>query len=160
MTIPELPGALPIVGNPPLGFRFGVLFLAGGAVPNPIDILFQKVTGLGSSVETTPVNEGGQNLYTQSLPEKIKHENLVLQRGLVVGSPLAIEFNIAMSRFKFIPSNVLVTLIDHTRIPIAAWLFMKAFPVKWTVSDLDAESNSVVIEHMELTYQQMQVMRI
>lgn len=160
MVIPELPGPLPLVGNPPLGFRFGVLFFAGGAIPNPIDTLFQKVSGLGSSVETAPVEEGGQNLYTQSLPKKIKYENLVLHRGLVVGSPLVIEFNVAMSLFKFSPSNVLVTLLDNTRIPIAGWLFMKAYPVKWSVSDLDAEANSVVIEQMELTYQRMQVMRI
>jgi phage tail-like protein len=160
MAIPEFPGPLPIVGNPPLGFRFSVLFFAGGTIPNPIDIMFQKVSGLGSTVETTTIEGGGQNLYTQSLPQKIKHENLVLQRGLVVGSPLAIEFNTAMSRFKFSPSNVLVTLLDHTRIPIAGWLFLHAYPVKWSISDLDAETNSVVIETMELTYHHMQVMRI
>ena len=160
MAIPELPGPLPIVGNPPLGFRFGVLFFAGGAIPNPLDIMFQKVSGLGSTVETTPLEEGGQNLYTQSLPTKIKYDNLVLQRGLVVGSPLVIEFNVTMSKFKFSPSNVLVTLLDNTRIPIAGWLFMNAYPVKWSVSDLDADANSVVIEHMELTYQRMQVLRI
>jgi len=155
-----LPGPLPIVGNPPLGFRFGVLFFAGGVFPNPLDCLFQKVSGLGSSVETSPVEEGGQNLYTQLLPKKIKHENLVLHRGLLVGSPLAIEFNAAMSLFKFSPSNVLLTLLDHTRIPIAGWLFIKAYPIKWSLSDLDADANSVVIETMELTYQHMQVMRI
>ena len=155
-----VPGPLPIVGSPPLGFRFGVLFFAGGVIPNPLDILFQKVSGLGSSVETSPLEEGGQNLYSQALPKKIKYENLVLQRGLVVGSPLVVEFNIAMSQFKFSPSNVLVTLLDNTRIPIAGWLFMKAYPVKWSVSDLDADANAVVIEHMELTYQRMQVMRI
>ena len=155
-----VPGPLPIVGSPPLGFRFGVLFFAGGIIPNPLDILFQKVSGLGSSVETSPLEEGGQNLYTQALPKKIKYENLVLQRGLVVGSPLVVEFNIAMSQFKFSPSDVLVTLLDNTRIPIAGWLFMKAYPVKWSVSDLDADANAVVIEHMELTYQRMQVMRI
>jgi phage tail-like protein len=155
-----LPGPLPIVGNPPLGFRFGVLFFVGGVIPNPLDIMFQKVSGLSSSVETSTVEEGGQNLYTQSLPKKIKYDNLVLQRGVVVGSPLVIEFNVTMSLFKFSPSNVLVTLLDDTRIPIAGWLFMKAYPVKWSVSDLDAEANSVVIENMELTYQRMQVMRI
>jgi len=160
MAIPELPGPLPFVGNPPLGFRFGVLFFAGGAIPNPLDILFQKVSGLGSTVETAELGEGGQNLYSQSLPKKIKYENLVLQRGLVVGSPLVIEFNLTMSLFKFSPSNVLVTLLDNTRIPIAGWLFMKAYPVKWSVSDLDADANSVVIENMELSYQRMQVMRI
>jgi phage tail-like protein len=156
----SLPGPLPLVGNPPLGFRFGVVFFAGGAIPNPLDILFQKVSGLGSSVETSTIEEGGQNLYVQSLPKKIKYENLVLERGVVVGSPLVIEFNVTMSLFKFSPSNVLVTLLDNTRIPIAGWLFMKAYPVKWSVSDLDADANSVVIEHMELAYQRMQVMRI
>ena len=155
-----IPGPLPFVGNPPLGFRFGVLFFAGGAIPNPLDILFQKVSGLGSTVDTTTLDEGGQNLYSQALPQKIKYDNLVLERGLVVGSPLVIEFNISMSQFKFSPSNVLVTLLDNTRIPIAAWLFMKAYPVKWSVSDLDADANAVVIERMELTYQRMQVMRI
>ena len=160
MAIPDIPGPLPIVGNPPLVFRFGVLFFAGGKIPNPIDVLFQKVSGLGSSVETIPVQEGGQNLYTQFVPKKISYEKLVLDRGLVVGSPLVTEFNAAMSRFKFTPANVLVTLLDTSRLPIAAWLFMNAFPVKWSVSDLDAESNSVMIEHMELTYQRMQVMRI
>lgn len=160
MLIPELPGPLPIVGNPPLAFRFGVLFMINGVIPNLIDILFQKVSGLGSAIETQGVEEGGQNLYTQHLPKKVTHEHLVLERGLAVGSPLAIEFNIAMSRFKFKPSNVLVTLLDPTRAPIAAWLCLRAYPVKWHVADLDATANSVVIEQLELSYQRLQVIRL
>ena len=156
----DIPGPLPYVGNPPLGFRFGVLFLIGGVVPNPLDTLFQKVSGLETTVSTTTVEEGGQNLYSQPLPQKIQYENLVLERGLVVGSPLVIEFNVAMSLFKFSPSNVLVTLLDNTRIPIASWLFLKANPVKCSVSDLDATANEVVIEHLELAYQRMQVIRL
>ena len=156
----EIPGPLPFVGNPPLAFRFGVLFLAGGTVPNLLDIMFQKVSGLSTTVETETIQEGGQNFYSQQLPKKIQHENLVLERGLVVGSLLVLEFNAAMSLFKFYPSNVLVSLIDSTNIPIASWLFIKAFPVKWSVSDLDANTNSVVIETMELSYQRMQVIRI
>jgi len=160
MAVPEFPGPFPLFGNPPLGFRFGVLFLVGGKIPNPLDIFFQKVSGLSTSVETTTIEEGGQNLYSQSVPKKIKYGNLVLERGVVVGSPLVIEFNRTMSLFKFTPSNVLVTLLDNTRIPIAGWLFLNAYPVKWSVSDLDATANAVVIETMELAYQQMQVMRI
>lgn len=160
MAAPEIPGPLPLVGNPPLSFRFGVLFFAGGVIPNPLDIMFQKVSGLGATVATQTLGEGGQNLYSQALPDKIEHDNLVLDRGVVVGSPLVVEFNVAMSLFKFSPSNVLVTLLGNTRIPVAAWLFMNAYPVKWSVSDLDATANSVVIEHMELTYQRMQVIRI
>jgi phage tail-like protein len=160
MSIPDIPGPLPVVGSPPLGFRFGVLFLALGVGPNPIDTMFQKVSGLGSSVETYTVNEGGQNMYTQMLPSKVQHENLLLERGLFVGSPLVQEFNTAMSLFKFKSSNILITLLDNTRLPIASWVCMKAFPVKWSVSDLDATSNTVVIEYMELTYQRLQTIRV
>ncbi|NJN17073.1 MAG: phage tail protein [Oscillochloris sp.] len=160
VDIPSIPGPLPFVGSPPLGFRFGVLFLALGVVPNPIDILFQKVAGLSTTIETQNVEEGGQNLYVQQLPQRVQHGNLVLERGMTVGSPLVIEFNLAMSLFTFKPSNVLVTLLDNTRIPIASWLCIKAFPLKWSVSDLDATSNTVVIETMELAYQRLQVIRL
>ena len=154
------PGPLPFVGSPPLRFRFGVLFLVGGVVPNPLDIMFEKVSGIGTTVDTYALEEGGQNLYTQRFPKAIQYENLVLERGVVVGSPLVIEFNAAMSLFKFSASNVLVSLLGESGIPVASWLFMKAYPLKWSVSDLDANANEVAIEHMELAYQHMQTIRV
>ncbi len=160
MALPQIPGPVPLVGTPPLAFRFAVVFLVGGVVPNPIDTMFQKVSGLNQSVSTTTVNEGGQNFYTQQLPVKVQHDNITLERGLFVGSPLVIEFNAAMSLFTFAPSNVLISLLDATYIPVASWLLFKAFPVKWNVSDLDATANSVVIETMELAYQRLQVIRV
>ena len=147
------------MSDPIIGMRFGVFFFAGGAVPNPIDIRFRKVSGLSSEVETEPVREGGQNLYTQRLPVGVKYNNLILERGMVVGSPLNVEFNVAMSLFKFAASNVLVTLLGESKAPLAAWLFMKAYPVKWTTSDLDAEPG-LVIDTMELAYTRMQIVRV
>lgn len=143
-----------------LGFRFGVFFFAGGVIPNPLDIRFQKVSGLSAQIKTTQLREGGQNFFTHQFPEKVEHGNLVLERGMVVGSPLNVEFNAALSLFKFAPSNVLVTLFNEAKIPVAGWLLMNAFPVKWAVSGLDATGKSVVIETMELAYTRMQIMRI
>lgn len=143
-----------------LGFRFGVFFFMGGVIPNPLDIRFQKVRGLTASVKTTPVAEGGQNLYTQPLPMVMEHENLILERGMVVGSLLNLEFNAAMSLFKFKPSNVMVTLFNDSKIPVAAWLFHKAYPVRWSTTDLDAEEKTLLIDTLELAYARMQLMRI
>src|SRR5262245_6297619 len=154
-AIPEL-----TIARELLGFRFGVFFFALGVVPNPLDIRFQKVKGLAATVKTTPVSEGGQNLYTQQLPTKVEYGNLVLERGVLVGSPLNIEFNVAMTLFKFAPSNVLVTLFNESAIPVSAWLFIKAFPVKWSTSDLDATQKNLVIDTMELAYSRMQILRI
>jgi len=146
--------------GPPLGFRFGVFFFAGGVAPNALDTRFKKVSGIGATVLTRTLNEGGQNLFSHTLPERVQYANLILERGLVVGSPLAIEFETVMSLFKFSPSNVMVTLLDEAGKPVSSWLFIKAYPVKWAVSSLDADSNTVVIETMELSYQHMQTMRL
>lgn len=145
---------------PIIGMRFAVLFMAGGAVPNPLDLRFAKVSGLALTVETESVVEGGQNLYTQQLPRRVSHGNLTLERGMVVGSPLNLEFNAALSLFKFAPSNVLVTLFNESSIPVSAWFFMKAYPVKWSTSDLDAGDKTILIDTMELAYARMQIMRI
>lgn len=143
-----------------LGFRFQVTFFVGGVAPNPIDIRFQRVSGLKAEIKTTPVVEGGENLFTHRLPERVDYGNLVLERGLVVGSPLNVEFNAAMSLFKFASSNVMVMLLGENDVPIASWLFLKAYPVRWSTSDLDANDEKVVIDTMELAYQRMQPMRV
>jgi phage tail-like protein len=137
-----------------------VLFLAGGVVPNPLDIRFQKVSGLSAEVETETITEGGQNLYTQKLPKGVKYNNLVLERGMVVGSPLNLEFNATMSLFKFSASNVLITLLSESKLPLAAWLFLKAYPVKWSTSDLTATDAALVIDTLELAYTRMQILRV
>lgn len=146
--------------DPILGFRFGVFFFAGGALPNPLDIRFARVSGLSAEVKTTAVAEGGQNLHAHRLPERIEYNNLVLERGMVVGSPLNAEFNAALTLFKFSPSNVIVTLFSDAKVPLAAWMFVKAYPVKWSTSDLDAGEGKVVIDTLELAYSRMQIMRI
>lgn len=161
MTTPNLPPLTldPLLG-PALGFRFAVFFLAGGAVPNPIDVRFQRVSGLSATIDTTTIVEGGQNLYAHRLPTRVGYGNLVLERGLVVGSPVNLEFNAAMSLFKFAPGNVIVTVLHESRAPLAAWMFIRAYPVRWSTSDLDAGQESVVIDTLELAYTRMQSLRI
>lgn len=155
-SIPELT----IAKNPPVGYHFAVVFFVGGIIPNPLDIRFKKVSGLSSTIDTTTITEGGQNLFKHRLPDRVSYNNLTLERGMIMGSPVSVEFNVAMSTLQVKPGNVLVALLDDAGIPTSAWLFIKTFPVKWSVSDLDADQNSIVIETMELAYTRFQVLRI
>ena len=145
-----------------VNYRFGVLFLVGGAVPNPFDLRFKSVSGISADISLTTINEGGENLYSHRFPDRVGYGNLVLTRGLVVGSPLNIEFNTAMSSLNFFPSNVVVTLLNADGLPVAgaSWLFLKAYPVKWSTSDLDGSSNDVLIDTMELAYTRFQSIRV
>ena len=170
--LPIVPENFPF-GTPPVSYRFLVTFFIGGLIPNLLDIAFQKVSGISSNIDVTELREGGLNTYVHKLPDVVKYDNLVLERGVVpfptipeplsVPSPLNLEFNLAMSRFTFLPSNVLVTLVGDpvlTSIPKAAWLFSSAYPVKWSTSDLDAEANTVIIDSLELAYTNFKSIRI
>lgn len=151
---------LSLVPNPPLGFRFGVFFMLEGMLPNLLDTRFKSVSGIGATLNLQSVQNGGQNLFVHQLPERVQYENLVLERGLAVGSILAQNFDDAMCNFSFHPSNVLVSLLDESGLPLNNWLFTSAIPVRWRLSNLDADSNQVAIETLELSYQRMQAVRL
>ena len=51
-------------------------------------------------------------------------------------------------------------LFDEEKMPVSGWLFIKAYPVKWSTSDLNAKESSVLIDTMELAYTRMQILRI
>ena len=65
-----------------------------------------------------------------------------------------------MSLFKFATSNVLVTLLGGDKLPRAAWLFIKAYPVKWATSELSAGEPALVVDTLELAYTRMQILRV
>jgi phage tail-like protein len=147
--------------DPPMAFRFGVFFFSKGILPNPIDIRFQKVSGLSASIETTSTNEGGMNLSSGfRFPKSVQYENLRLERGLTLLSPLNNELDKAMADLKLRPSDVLVILFSEANLPFSAWLFRKAYPVKWSLSDFDADTSRIVVESMELAYAEFKPMRI
>lgn len=146
--------------DPMLSHRFGVFFFKKGLFPNITDFRFQKVSGLTADIQLETIREGGQNLYSHRLPNQASYGNLVLERGYAIGSLLNLELNLAFSQFQFTPSNVLVTLFSEIGIPVGAWLYLKAYPVKWSVSNLDAQSSSILIDTIELAYTRFQVIRI
>lgn len=147
---PPPPGARP-TADLLVGSRFEAQFLgAGGA--NPLDIYFRRISGLSATVETFSLGEGGENGFTRQLPRRISRSNLVLERGVVVRSPLAADIGLAMERFKFKPGNLLIKVLGATGRPAAIWMFNKAYPVRWSLADLDAGEDQVLIETVEVAY--------
>jgi len=53
----------------------------------------------------------------------------------------------------FQPADILVTLMDEAGDAVAVWNVVQAYPVKWSMSDLSANGNNVVVETIELAYQ-------
>jgi phage tail-like protein len=47
----------------------------------------------------------------------------------------------------------MVKLLDQDHEPMVTWNFIKAWPVKWVISDFKATENAIAIETIELAYQ-------
>ncbi|HYQ56744.1 MAG TPA: phage tail protein [Draconibacterium sp.] len=132
---------------PPLGFHFKVEFNG-----YPGEFQFQSVSGLTVDVETEQLTEGGENRFKHKVPVRTKYPNLVLKRGLLVDSELISWFRNAVENYEFKPTDLIVKLLNEEHEPLISWNVVHAYPVKWSLSDFDAEQNKLVIETLELTY--------
>ena len=135
---------------PPVGFHFLVVFELFPQTPQ--DFRFQEVSGLDVELEMEPVKEGGQNRFTHQLPVRNRYTDITLKRGLFIGSGITLWCKNAIENFVFVPTNVLISLLTPEHIPLQSWYVINAIPKKITVSNFNAQENSVVVESLVLSY--------
>ena len=136
---------------PPVGFHFRVEFTLDGMQDG--DVRFQEVSGLSAELGIEEVVEGGENRFPHRLPTRAKYSNLILKRGLLTDSRLIDWCSDAIENFDFEPTTVNVTLLNENHEPVSeSYSFVRAWPVKWAVSDFKAQENSIVVETLELAY--------
>jgi phage tail-like protein len=149
----------PLLG-PPMTHRFGVFFLANGITPNPLDIRFQDVSGLQATIRTRPDSTAAASLSKKLIPNGIDYDALELKRGLVLGSLLQRQIQAAFNDFKFVRSDVLLTILSEAGLPTTAFLFAEAFPISWQLSSLNAKSEDFLIETLKLSYSRMRTVTL
>ncbi len=140
---------------PPVGFYFAVTL--GDSDLNAADASFQEVSGLSGEREHSDViKEGGENRFVYRVPGRAKHGNLVLKRGLLATASAfaswcwnTIESDLSQ---EIETKDIDVFLLDPEGEPLMAWNFKNAWPVKWNVSDLNAQENKIVVEQLEFAY--------
>jgi phage tail-like protein len=135
---------------PPWGFYYKVEFDL--EKKNENDARFQSVSGLAVEYEYENFKEGGENRFEHKLPVRTKYADLVLKRGMLVGSEVIKWFNKAFRDREFKPVNLNVILMNEKGEPLRTWKLAQAIPKKWSVSDLNANESSIVVETLELTY--------
>jgi len=135
---------------PPVGFHFQVKF---DFTSDVLDVRFQSVGGLSVEFETESFKEGGENRFEHVLPLRTKYPDLVLKRGFIpAGSMLSKWCEKAFQDQEFLLANATITLLNELHDPIKTWNVVGIYPKKWSVSEFNAENNSLVIETLELRY--------
>lgn len=139
---------------PPVGFHFKVEFVGIG---NDNDIRFQAVSGLSIEYDTESFKEGGENRFEHKLPVRSKYADLSLKRGMLTDSKVIEWCMKAFVNREFKPVQVNVLLLNEKHDAIKRWEVIDAWPKKWSVSDLNAQENSVVVETLDMAYKYFNV---
>jgi phage tail-like protein len=147
---------------PPVGFFFDVSFQGENLIQDVVETRFQSVTGLSVDMQTETLKEGGENRFEHILPVRTKYNPLVLKRGVVKNSQMVKWCMDAMLNFDIRPMNLLVNLLhippsggnkpSQNPAPLITWKVINAWPKKWSISEFNAEQNSIAIESLELNY--------
>jgi phage tail-like protein len=134
--------------------RFITTFIFGG-IPSPLDIAFQRISGLSRELDVTAYSQGGENASNLYLANKVKHGTLVLERGIMPITPLTLVFDQVMQGKRMIYADVVILLLNHMALPICSWTISNALPVRWQTAALDAAANTLSVNTLELRYQDM-----
>ena len=131
---------------PQTGFHFAVAFELFPQMPT--DTRFREVSGLKANVEVGPAYENAKI----EIPTKIQYENLVLKRGVFVGSGIRLWCIKAIEEFEFQPTNLIIMLLNADHLPLMNWYVVGAYPIAWEVSAFNAQKSELVIESITLKY--------
>lgn len=142
---------------PPVSFYFKLSF---SGISGQVEASFKEVSGITMEMGIEEIAEGGVNGFKHRVPTTAKFSNLVLKRGLVPKDSELAQW--CMDTLTGNLENALETkmitvhLLEASRKPLKSWSFNNAWPVKWSVSDLNSMNNEIAIETLEFAYSNFQ----
>jgi phage tail-like protein len=111
---------------------------------------FSECGGLSMEYEILEYQEGGRPEFTHKLRGQLKYPNLTLKRGVTHESALLDWFFRAQT-----PEErpvLTVSLVGADSKAVRHWSFVAAFPVKWQGPALNAGSNNIATETLEIAH--------
>jgi len=117
---------------------------------------FSEVSGLG--VEITPIEyrNGSEVITVRKIPGLKKFTNITLKRG-VTGDLAFWEWVVSAMDGKVQRANGSIILRNESREEVLRFNFHRAWPTKWEGPSLNANSNEIAIEMIEICHEGLEV---
>ena len=115
---------------------------------------FREVSGLTSETEVAEEIEGSGRPFVRKVPRAHTWGNITLKRGVDTNTELwkwrkqVLDQGAEAARV-----DGTIELLDAQGRPIATYHFFRGWPSKYTGPDLNAASNDVAIEELEITHE-------
>ena len=122
------------------------------------EIFFSEISGLNMEYETTEYKEAGTTgVQTFQIIGQRNTPTITLKRGLFKnGLELYSWFNEVDTK-DFKKRLVVISLLDNNKEAIMTWTINNAFPTKFEGPSLDAKSNDVAFQSIDLKGDSIQV---
>ena len=116
---------------------------------------FYEIEGLGWSFNT--VRKSDNSNQKVSMPTSVESGTLTLKRPLVLNDDFTSWIEqcskiMSLKKRKKWTYDVVVQLLNVKGSPIAAWSFERAFPQKYSLGQLKADSSGLAMETITLEY--------
>jgi phage tail-like protein len=117
---------------------------------------FTQVSGVSAQMETMDYPEGGRNDFIHRLPGRIKQGNLTLKHGIVKNEIVLFEWSQkALGSIEI--ADLSINVYDYDGDILQTWSFRRAYPIKWTASDLNAGGSEFLTQSLEIAHSGMTV---
>ncbi len=120
----------------------------------PILTSFQRVSGIGRSVEYDSKIEGGVNDFVHVVRKNIQAQNniLTLEKGVGKYNPLVLAANGSIEMGVRIPLPGTIIILNDNYQMSSMYTFNDIVILKWELNDLDAKGNDILIDRIELMH--------
>jgi phage tail-like protein len=142
----------PISGNSPDALPELRFMVTIGSSPEGIIGRFSECSGLSVEYEILEYQEGGQNNYIHKLRGRAKFPNITLKRGMTKEDALMKWFKDCSDKADRKDLTIRLLSPMGKGEPIRTWSFEGAYPVKWTGPNLNAGSNNLATETLEIAH--------
>lgn len=115
---------------------------------------FRECSGLDTSTDSVDYREGNDPNHVRKLTGLNKYAPITLKRGIADSDKLW-KWRQTVIEGKTERKNISIVLLNEAREEKWRWNLRKAWPSKWTGPSLNATSNEVAIETLEIVHEEM-----
>lgn len=137
---------------PPVSFYFRVDFQRG---KEHIKASFMEVSGLEMRMDVT--DWWGDSYTHIKLPKSLSHGDITFKRPVMpLSEPFTVWMNDCFNSMKTMEKKIrtfdmVIKLLNSQGKPLAGWLGRHAYPVKWSLINLDAAKSELSNETITMT---------
>jgi phage tail-like protein len=143
------------ITDPWLGFSFAV------EISGIQEARFTECSGFEAKLDVEEYKEGGLNDYVHKLPGRRSFSNLTLKRGVISSVELWEWLHRVTTKAekKDEKKNMSVVLYNAKADEVLRWNLIGAYPIKWSAPSMQTDQSSVLVESLELAYQEFTIVK-